>query len=342
MRPRRLALLFAGILTLVGAGAATAQEGGVNFVVEPVPGSSTAAPGGYFVITTTPGGQVSQAIGIRNDSADRLELRLAAVDAATGQLGGVSYALETETSTRTGAWITLDRTALTLEPKASAVVPFRVAVPSGAESGEHLAGISVAAPAEKGAPGAAGAGQAGVSVDVQTRRIVAVQVNLPGPSDPELVVTGVSPAGRPDGLYLQIAIENTGRGLTKGEGTISLPDQGFERPFSIDTFVPGTSIAYPIKWADSAPDGDYRARVEIRYGERTAHWDGTITIGQAVQKELAERQVQPPQQGDGSNGGTPLAALAGATLAGAAIAAGGAIGFTRLRHRGTRPPRTLQ
>ena len=336
MRPPRLVPLLAGMLVLV-AGVATAQEGGVDFVVEPAPGSSTAPQGGYFLITATPGGEVTQVIGLRNDSPSRLELRLAAVDAVTGQLGGASYALETETPTRTGAWITLDRTALTLEPKASAVVPFRVAVPSGADSGEHLAGISVAAPAEKGAPGAAGEGQAGVSVDVQTRRIVAVQVNLPGPSDPELVVTGVSPAGRPDGLYLQIAIENKGRGLTKGEGTITLPDQGFERPFSIDTFVPGTSIAYPIKWADSAPDGDYRARVEIRYGGRVARWEGTFTVGQAVQKELAERQVQAPRPQNGK-GGVPVGALIGAMLAGGIIAAGGATAFVRLRRPGTRLP----
>lgn len=337
MRPLRLVQLLAGMLILVAAGVATAQEGGVDFVVEPVPGSSTAPRGGYFLINVTPGGEVSQAIGLRNDSPSRLELRLAAVDAVTGQLGGASYALDTEAPTRTGAWITLDRTSLTLEPKASAVVPFRVAVPTGAESGEHLAGISVAAPTNKGVPGAAGKGQAGASVDVQTRRIVAVQVNLPGPSDPELVVTGVTPAGRPDGLYLEIGIENAGRGFTTGEGTITLPDQGFERAFSIDTFVPGTSIAYPIKWTEAADDGNYQARVDIRYGERVARWNGTFTVGEAVRKELAERQVETPEQRNNDGGGLSAAALAVAMLAGAVITAAGAITVIRLRRPGRHP-----
>lgn len=330
MRPPRLLLLLAGTILLAGGGA-TAQEGGVDFVVEPVPGSSTAPQGGYFLITAAPGGEISQSIGLRNDSSSRLDLRLAAVDAVTGQLGGASYALASETPTRTGAWITLDRTTVTLEPKASAVVPFRVAVPTGARSGEYLAGISVAAPTSKGDAGAAGEGQAGASVDVQTRRIVAVQVNVPGPSDPELAITGVSPTGRPDGLYLQIAIHNTGRGLTKGEGTISLPDHDFERPFSLDTFVPDTSIAYPIKWTDSVQDGDYRARVEIRYDGRIANWDGTFTIGQAVREELTDRQVGTPQATDDDGGGAPVAALAAATLAGGAIVAGGALTIRRLR-----------
>jgi hypothetical protein len=330
MRPLRLVLLLAGMLVLIAAEVAIAQEGGgVQFVVEPVPGSSTSPDGGYFLITTIPGAEVRQAIGIRNDSPSRLELRLAAVDAVTGQLGGASYALDTEAAARMGAWITLERTSLTLEPKASAVVPFRIAVPAGAE-GVHLAGISVAAPSKQRVPGAAGKGQAGASVDVQTRRIVAVQVNLPGSSEPELVITGVSPAARPDGLYLQVAIENRGRGLTKGEGTVTLVDDGFKRAFTVDTFVPGTSIAYPVKWSDDAEDGDYQAEVEIRYSGRVAQWTGSFTVDEAVRQELADRRVEVPRSGK-EDGGIPLAAVAGGMVAGGLITAGAAIAVRRLR-----------
>jgi hypothetical protein len=337
MRTSRLVLLLAWTLLLVAPGVATAQEGSVNFVVEPVPGSSTAPRGGYFLLQATPGGEVAQSIGVRNDSSDRLELRLAAVDALTGQRGGASYTLDTEAPARTGAWITLERTSLTLEPKASAIVPFRVAVPPDAASGEHLAGISVAAPTEQRGPGPAGEGQAGASVDVQTRRVVAVQVNLPGPSDPDLVVTGVTPAGRPDGLYLEIGIENAGRRLTTGEGTITLPDHDFKQSFIVDTFVPGTSIAYPIKWTEATDDGNYRAQVDIRYGERVARWNGTFTVGEAVREELAERQVETPAQRNNEGGGLSAAALAVAMLAGAVVTAAGAITVIRLRRPGRRP-----
>jgi hypothetical protein len=342
MRTPRLVLLLAGTLLLVAPGAATAQEGSVNFVVEPVPGSSTAPRGGYFLLQATRGDAVTQAIGVRNDSPDRLELRLAAVDAVTGQRGGASYTLDTETPTRTGAWITLERTSLTLDPKASTIVPFRVAVPRDAASGEHLAGVSVAAPTEQRGPGPTGEGQAGATVDVQARRIIAVQINLPGPSDPELVVTGVTPAGRPDGLYLEIGIENAGRGLTAGEGTITLPDRDFEQSFTVDTFVPGTSIAYPIKWTEAADDGDYPARVEIRYGERVARWNGTFTVGEAVREELAERRVETPEQRNNDGGGISAAALAVAMLAGGVLTAAAAIAVIRFRRPGGHRPRGPQ
>lgn len=80
-----------------------------------------------------------------------------------------------------------------------------------------------------------------------------------------------------------------------------------------------------VKWTDSARNGDCRSRVELRYGRRVAHWRGTLTVGQAVQTELAERQVQAlPQRTD--KGGVSVPVLAAAMLA-------GAVSVVRLRGR---------
>lgn len=320
-------------LVVLAAPAASAQEGGVNFVAEPVPGSQTdPAGGGFFLLQADPGSEVTQAIGLRNDSAGPLRMQLAAVDAVTGQLGGASYALANETPSRTGAWISLERTEVTLAAKASAIVSFRVAVPPGVESGHHLAGISISVPKTQGASAEAGQGEAGASIDVQTRRIIAVQVNLPGSADPELVIGGVTPVARPDGLYLQIAVENSGRGLTKAKGVINVGDD-FKRDFDVDTFVPRTSIAYPVKWRTEAKDGQYPARVELRYGDRTAQWDGTFTVGQEVLEELADRRVAPPEspEADDEGSGLPVPALVGAAVGGAVLVGGGGLAVSRLR-----------
>ncbi|HUR18389.1 MAG TPA: DUF916 domain-containing protein [Acidimicrobiales bacterium] len=330
------ALLAAAVLALVvlAVPAASAQEGGVNFVAEPVPGSQTdPAGGGFFYLQGDPGAEITQAIGLRNDSAGPLQMKLAAVDASTGQLGGASYALANETPSRTGAWISLERADLTLAAKASAVVSFKVAIPPGGESGHHLAGISISVPKGQGGSAEAGQGQAGASVDVQTRRIIAVQVNLPGPSEPELVIGGVSPAARSDGLYLEIAVENTGQGLTKAKGVINVGTD-FQREFDVDTFVPDTSIAYPIKWTADASDGEYPTRVEITYGERTAEWQGTFSVGQKVLEELADRKVPPadPPKADHERGsGVPVPALIGAAVGGAVLVGGGGLVLSRLR-----------
>lgn len=335
MRSLRPALLAACLLiVLAPAAPAAAADPGTDFLAEPAAGSSTEPHGGYFVLATTPGTSVTQAIALRNDSDRPLELRLAGVDAATAQRGGSSFALETDTPADAGAWLNLERTSVSLPARGSLTVPFRVTVPAGASSGTHLAGIAVMSPAPPPDSSGASGGQAGASVRVQSRRVIGVQVNLPGPAAPEIVITGVAPVARPDGLYLEMGIENRGGGMTKGEGEITLPSDGFARLFSIDTFVPGTSITYPVRWTEKALDGDHPTHVEVRYGERVATWDGSLKVGDAVKQEQANRQVGLPSPG-GTSSRFPFLPV-GAGIIGAIVLLAGVFALGR-RSRETKP-----
>lgn len=343
MRILRSVLVIAcALLPLTPVAAGAAAEEPSKFLAQPAAGSTIEPGGGYFVVAGSPGKTFTQSVALRNDSGGPLELHLGAVDAATAQRGGSSFALETDKPVQMATWITLDKTSVTLAAKASLTVPFRIAVPAGAVSGVHLAGISVLVPSAKDAA-AEGGTKAGASVTVQSRRVIAVQVNLPGAADPELVITGVTPVARPDGLYLEVAVDNTGRGLTKGEGVVTLADDGFEQKFSIDTFVPGTSIAYPIKWTDKAADGDHPAHVEIRYGDRVAVWDGKFTVGEAVTEEQANRQVTPPSDSSISSpdGGLPVGIIAGGVV-GAIVLLGGGILLGRRSKDDDRPTPVAQ
>lgn len=323
MRTVRSALILACATLLLAPSVGNAsQENDAKFLAEPADGSSTEPRGSYFVVAASPGGEFSQSVALRNDSPGPLDLRLAAVDAGTAQRGGTSFGLESETPSRAGAWVVLERTALTLAAGESTLVGFKVTVPADATSGVHLAGISVLSPTKAATADGTGT-QAGAAITVQSRRVIAVQVDLPGPADPELVITGVAPVARPDGLYLEVAVDNRGRGLTKGEGDLTLPGDNFASPLSIETFVPGTSIAYPVKWGDSVPDGERDAHVEIRYGDRVAVWDGKFRVGEDVRDELANRQVDPPAP-TRSSGGFPVLLVLGGVV-GAMVLLGGGI-----------------
>lgn len=132
------------------------------------------------------------------------------------------------------------------------------------------------------------------------------------------------------GLYLEIAIENRGRGLTKATGSITV-DGNFERELDVDTFVPGTSIAYPVKWTDDPEDGEHRAVVELRYGDGVARWEGAFTVGEQVRDDLEDRQVDPPSDRDGGGSDVPMALIAGGAAAGGLLVAGGGYALARLR-----------
>lgn len=302
------------LLVLAAPSLSTAQEAATDFSVEPARGSSLAEGASYFSLNGEAGDSFRQALVVGNGSNDALTLRLAAVDAGTGPFGGAAYGLPAEDEEKVGSWIEFERRSLRLQPRESARIAFTVRVPADASSGVHLGGVTVWSPVD-GDVGGAAQGQAGASVVLQTRRVIAVMVKLPGPDDAELVVHGIEPEARPDGIYLGIQIENAGQGITKGSGTVELPDEGFIKDFDIDTFVPGTRIAYPIRWKNDARDGEYPARVEIDYevgpSSRTVEWQGTFTLGEAILEDLEQR-------GGGTGGGAPL--WLWPTIAGVALA----------------------
>jgi hypothetical protein len=319
----RRALTLGGVLLAAAAqpGLAGAQEE-PRFLVAPGRGAQTAPGGGYFLLLARPGHTVEQSIGLRNDSEDPIDLRLVPVDATTGPLGGVSYGLEQEDRRAVGTWIRLERDKLTLAPGASKTIPFLVSIPADAAPGEHVGGISVFVPKDEEGQGPTGTGAA---VVVRSRRIVAVQVQLPGGEPAHLVVRGIEAAARPDGLYLELLVANDGGDMIKGTGVVELPDEGFRRESSVDTFLPGTAIRYPVKWTTEARGGTFFGRVDIEYGGEHATWEGSFTVGERVREELADRQV--------GRGGGPLSPLILGILIGVAMAAVASVIVWLLRRR---------
>jgi hypothetical protein len=320
------------------AGAADAR-GDTDWFAEPVP-SSSLTDGGWYRLAMEPGTRVEQAVSVRNTAAAPVELRLAGVDAVTGARGGVSYGPADQAPVTVGTWIELSRDSVVLQPGATEVVPFTVAVPADAPPGTSLGGIAIWAPADARTSAAdPSAGGAAALVSVQTRRVIAVEVALPGPDDPELVIGGVRASARPDGLYLEVDVRNEGHGLTKATGALRVPAAAFSRDLTVDTFVPGTAIAYPVKWEG---DGDPQGRdvtVELRYGDRVATWSGTVDVQDAVREELSDRQVE---QAPGAGGLPVPALLALGAVGGLGLAAIASRVLPRLRARPRGDPRAAR
>lgn len=300
------------------AAPAGARPAPVAYDVVPAPGSSLSARGDYFAVKGEPGEELTESLLLENDSRRAITLRLSAVDALSGQFGGVSYGSHSRPPTRVGAWIALDARSIRIGPQSSRRVRFTISIPEAARPGEHLAGIAVWSPADvkQQTPRPGSATQARASIVVTTRRVVAVAVRLPGIAERRLAVTGVRPIARPDGTYLEIGLANRGSALTKATGRVSLPDERFERAFSVDTFVPGTTIAYPVKWQQRPAEGEYDAKVELRYDGRTVSWDGSFTVGDALAGELTDRGATRGREPDESSSrSVPRVALAAAALA---------------------------
>ncbi len=299
-----------------------------DFIAEPVPSADTAA--GYFKISAASGTRASGAVRLTNPGAKPVVVHAAAVDATTASLGGVSYALAAKAPKAVGRWIDLERSAIRLAAGEAATVRFSVAVPSDAAVGDHVGGVALWV---KGAEGsetvAAAAGQAGATISTQTRRVIAVQIVVPGASRPALQVDGVSAAGRPAGMELDVAISDIGTQLT-GDGTIhlELPGTEFVYDGAVGTSLPGTAFAYPVRWSTEPADGVYPAHVVLSYAGTTTEWTGEFRVGEEQQQELADRMVGAERAAGRS--WTYVAVLAGGLVA--IVVIGIAIG-RRMRSR---------
>lgn len=334
------------------------------------PGSLTDDGGGYYVIGAEPGTAVTQGIVLRNDRSRAIDAHVEAVDAFTSDATGASYGAPGSTPERTGGWIVVATPVVTLQPGEERRVDFTVRVPEGTGPGQYLAGISASVPlpgsgaaagaaasgaSEPGAsePGASAPGAsepevaaagtpssvpastnapngAGFGITLQGQRLIAVQVDVPGPAAARLAVTGVRATATPDGLALLVGIANEGNAFARGSGTITAAATDLSVEFPIDTFVPGTEIEYRVPWTDDVVTGVHEIAVELRSGDgERVNWNGTLPIdagrAQELEADLAELRVAGP-------GGLPLLGVVGAGLAAATGCAAGALVWRRRRH----------
>jgi hypothetical protein len=307
---------------------ASAAVAGMRFSVRPDPSGSLSPRGDYFVLKTDPGKVARDSLQLSNPTSRPVEVRLAAVDGTTAQLGGVDYTPSGSPPDAAGSWIDLAKTSITLAAGEVETVAFTVAVPDDARSGVNLGGIAAWTPSEETSSEEEGAA---ASIEVQTRRVVAVQIELPGPADPLLEIDGVTAVARPDGIYLQVDIRNEGHGFAEGEGTLELPGESFSSVFPLDKVVPGTGVGYPIRWRAGAPaDGAYPVTVEIHYGAGVAKYRGEVIVGGEVREELADRGI-----GGTEEGVSLLPVAAGAVFV---VAAAATLSRRRRNERPASPP----
>lgn len=289
---RRGPLLIVGLtaLLLIGPSAAGAAEvPDITFGAAPAPGSSST--GGFFTLTMRPGQSIRQSLRINNASPRAGVVRLDTTDATTGPRGGVVFP-DTEVPVRgVGRWIKIDQTLVPLPRGAVKDISFTVTVPLGTRPGVHLAGVIAYTAEERKAASASSSGGAQAILIVRSRRALAVQVTVPGPAEPVLEIRSVKTDVGPSGLGLLVEIANTGAGLTKAKGTVTLSGpEPFSAPLTIDTVVAQTSFRYPVPWSKQPRNGEYRAQVTLTYdGGRTAEYSGTFRVGAAEEKALSDR-----------------------------------------------------
>jgi hypothetical protein len=223
----------------------------------------------YFIFHNTPGSHFKSAVRVSNTGTTAGYASLYGTDATTGTTSGAVYLGHNSKPQDVGAWISLSASSFTLAPGQSRSVPFEVAIPQDVRSGEHLGGIAmevtpvtaVAAPTQQ-------SGQMQIKTRIVT--VVAVEMILPGASVEALSATGIQGGGMNNYQTLALNLHNTGTMMVKPHGTLKLFDAQNSLlqtvPITMDTFLPSTSINYPVYLKKALGVGKYQGQLTLTYG----------------------------------------------------------------------------
>lgn len=264
-----LILLVAALLPSPGAAQEAGGDGGGSAAPEgsaaPAPGpwsftptSPQSGPGrNWFILDMQPGQVLRDSVAIANTTEEPISFAIYTADAYNAANGG-TFAIKTATDPKKGAasWMTLATDAYTVQPGRKVVVPFEIAVPEGAESGDHVAAIAAMNINPEGTTQSGG-----VSLDIKRVVGIRVYIRVAGPVSPELevdrlkVTTDAPPlgiGGDPSGT-LSYRLTNTGNttlsptAVAKISGGLGGPDVTRKAP-KVRQLLPGNSIVVRDTW----------------------------------------------------------------------------------------------
>lgn len=322
-----LGLLVAALVAAASPGGARAAAPTVS--LNPV---GPAGAKGYFIYTARPGARITGQVAVINTSSARGTVLLYAVDATTGQTTGAVYLGRAQRRRDVGAWTKVPVGRVVLGSHGRAQVSFGVQVPRGARGGQHLGAI-VAQPLTAVRRYA----KHGFHINVQALTVLAVQVNVPARPVQRLAVSGCR-AGGPHGYQtLYIGMGNLGNQFVKGTGSLTLRNAAGRalkrQSFVVDTFLPGTTISYPVVLTGRPlTAGQYRAVVALRYGNGrhvTRQLACAVSRRSIVQVFGARNAAQIIRPG-GSGPSTLVIVIGGVALLG--LGFGAAVLFQRRAH----------
>jgi hypothetical protein len=281
MRLRHIAVLVGVAVAGIVTSSAPAATGEASFALRPVTyDPKVPATKSYFVLDLKPGQTLRDRVTVINAGGSTGTTYIYPVDATTGQTSGAVYLARNAPRLDVGSWITLDQSTVTLGPGERKVIGFTIHVPKNLQPGDHLGGI-VAENARLTV------GKAGKPLQIKIRHltIVAVQAKIPGAAAAAMQIGRVKAGGGAGYQRVFVQLTNPGDLMLKPLGTLLLTDASGQtvarRTFQLDTFLPRTTIDYPVLIPGKAlQPGSYHATVDLSYSGKSIEHAQDVNVSQ--------------------------------------------------------------
>jgi WxL interacting protein linking bacterial and host surfaces len=290
----------------------------------------------FFKPTVAPGKTFTDEVIVTNTGDTPIDLVVSGVDGLTAPTSGAVYGNRQDPVNETGAWVRSAKGAVTVPPHAELAVPFTVTVPKDIRPGDHLAGIAF----EDVHPSSAGGNFAVTQI---VRAVMGVQTIVPGPGAFAVHIDDAALQSLPGVGAASVLVTLGNNGVRLGKPSLSVAlsgPKGYQRTVvrTLDTILPGDTIAYPFAWPDVLLPGEYSitATATAPSGGAPVVHHASTKLGQALGGVPAPGVVTPAPAGDTRRGYTAMWAV---VILVAAAGIGGGLYLGRRSH-GRKPAAT--
>lgn len=276
-------LLILGVLT-VGANVSALSSGGIGGrPANPDPNNPRTQS--IFILDTKKGETKKDVILVANNSDQKQTIELYAVDGIVTNTGSFTCSQESEAKQKMGAWISVDKAVVMLDPGKTEEVSFTLAMPTTADVGEHNGCIVFQSADEEE--------QASGNVRIRTRQAIRVVATIPGDLQRSVEITSFTTGVDDNKQTYTLNLKNTGNVSADVDAKVYLTslfggvvyENGGGYPVLADQKLDLTFVN------ERAPffGGWYYASAKIAYDDRA----GTFGTGdsQHLIKKEAKRQL---------------------------------------------------
>ncbi|TRZ50644.1 MAG: DUF916 domain-containing protein [Dehalococcoidia bacterium] len=239
----------------------------------------------WFIYTLEPGEVKKGKVDIVNTSDEPVEVKVYPVDAVTTKDGAFAPQPEDRERVDVGAWTTMSRSELSLEPDETKVVDFTIEVPENAEVGDHMGAIVVQG---KEVPAAG----EGTTMRVVSRVGARIYLTVPGEIIKELEIEEFSWKMEEGYVVFYLTLTNKGNVRISPKGEILIKDKSGK---VVDEIIiterevfPKDTIVLPTKWEKTIV-GKFTALATVDYGGEkplTKELSFEVESAQRLQKSL--------------------------------------------------------
>ncbi|QQE79523.1 WxL protein peptidoglycan domain-containing protein [Alicyclobacillus sp. SO9] len=258
-------VVFASATALAASSTTLTTGSSMNFTANPTnhsqvdPTIST-----YFLDKGSQGKVLHESLQLASHSSQTIQVHLFATTASNGLNGNIVYGLSPKHT-----WIKKLPGVVTLRAHQTKQIPFEVVVPQDTTSGDHLFAISCSDGQHQQHIRNTGKSGIELGINESVRRVVAVEVEVPGVQKVAFDLNHVKVGTYPSGQYYEVSgadqsnviLKNISGSMTLYKGT----RQVLTRTLTGLSFAPNEPITFEDRWVKgAAPIGTYHVQIVLR------------------------------------------------------------------------------